>query len=56
MKNIIAYKTILWKLMEENMLEKRFNRGNGYFDTYYIWNTEKGNFIGVIEGHTFWKM
>lgn len=33
------------------MLEKRFNRGNGYFDTYYIWNTEKGNFIGIIEDH-----
>lgn len=33
------------------MLEKRFNRGNAYFDTYYIRDTENDKFIGIIEDH-----
>ena len=33
------------------MLEKRFNRGNAYFDTYHIYDTEKKCFIGIIEDH-----
>ena len=33
------------------MLEKRYNRGNAYFDTYYIYDTEKKNFVGIIEDH-----
>ena len=33
------------------MLEKRYNRGNTYFDTYYIWDTEKKQFVGIIEDH-----
>lgn len=33
------------------MLRKDFNRGNAYFDTYYIWDTEKDNYIGIIEDH-----
>ena len=33
------------------MLEKRFNSGNAYFDTYYIRNTETDKYIGIIEDH-----
>lgn len=33
------------------MLEKRFNRGNAYFDTYYIYDNENNKFIGIIEDH-----
>ena len=33
------------------MLEKRYDRGNAYFDTYHIWDTEKKKFIGIIEDH-----
>ena len=33
------------------MLEKRFNRGNAYFDTYHIYDTEKKCFVGIIEDH-----
>lgn len=28
----------------------KFNRGNAYFDTYYIYN-EEGQKIGIIEDH-----
>jgi len=31
-------------------MEIRFNRGNTYFDTYYIYN-EQGEKIGIIEDH-----
>lgn len=33
------------------MLQKRFNRGNAYFDSYDIWDTEKEHFVGVVEDH-----
>lgn len=33
------------------MLDKRFNCGNAYFDTYYIRDTEKDKFVGIIEDH-----
>lgn len=33
------------------MLVKRYNRGNAYFDTYYIHDTENHKFIGIIEDH-----
>ena len=33
------------------MLKKIFNRGNAYFDTYYIRDTEKDKYIGIIEDH-----
>ena len=31
-------------------MEIRFNRGNSYFDTYYIYN-EQGQKVGIIEDH-----
>jgi hypothetical protein len=31
-------------------MEIRFNRGNVYFDTYYIYN-EQGKKVGIIEDH-----
>ena len=33
------------------MLRKDFNRGNAYFDTYHIRDTEKDKYIGIIEHH-----
>lgn len=33
------------------MLDKRFHKGNAYFDTYYIYDTEKAKYIGIIEDH-----
>ena len=34
------------------MLVKVFIKGNAYFDTYYIRDTEKNNkYIGIIEDH-----
>lgn len=31
-------------------MKMRFNRGNAYFDTYYIYNSE-GCLTGIIEDH-----
>jgi hypothetical protein len=31
-------------------MKMKFNRGNAYFDTYYIYN-EEGQKIGIIEDH-----
>lgn len=33
------------------MLEKRFNRRNLYIDTYHVYDTERKEFVGVIEDH-----
>jgi hypothetical protein len=33
------------------MLEKRFHKGNTYFDTYYIRDTKNDKFVGIIEDH-----
>lgn len=33
------------------MLEKRYNSSNTYIDTYYIWDTEKKHFVGIIQDH-----
>ena len=33
------------------MYKKIFNRGNAYFDTYHIYDSEHQNYIGVIEHH-----
>lgn len=33
------------------MLEKIRIKGNAYFDTYYIHDTEKRKYIGIIEDH-----
>lgn len=33
------------------MLRKDFKKGNAYFDTYYIRDTEKDKYIGIIEHH-----
>lgn len=33
------------------MLEKIFNKGNAYFDTYYIYDNEKKLYVGIIEDH-----
>jgi len=33
------------------MLRKDYNRGNAYFDTYHIFDTDKGHYIGIIENH-----
>ena len=33
------------------MLRKDFNRRNPYFTSYYIFDTEKGHYIGIIEDH-----
>lgn len=31
-------------------MKMRFNRGNAYFDTYYIYNSD-GQLVGIIEDH-----
>lgn len=33
------------------MLRKDFNRGNAFFDTYHIFDTEQDKYIGIIEDH-----
>lgn len=33
------------------MLRQDFIKGNAYFDTYYIRDTEKNKYIGIIENH-----
>lgn len=33
------------------MLRQDFIKGNAYFDTYYIRDTEKDKYIGIIENH-----
>lgn len=33
------------------MLEKVRRGGNYYFDTYYIYDTEKRHYIGILEDH-----
>ena len=33
------------------MLEKIRNRGNAYFDTYYMYSPTERKYIGIIEDH-----
>lgn len=33
------------------MFRQDFNRRNAYFATYYIYDTEKQKYIGIIEDH-----
>lgn len=33
------------------MLRKEFNRKNQFFTTYYIYDTDKQKYIGIIEDH-----
>ena len=33
------------------MLRQDYIKGNTYFDTYYIRDTEKDKYIGIIENH-----
>lgn len=33
------------------MLKKIFNRGNAYFDTYWIYNEQERKYVGIIEDH-----
>lgn len=33
------------------MLKKQFIKGNAYFDTYYIKDTTRDKYVGIIEDH-----
>lgn len=33
------------------MLRKDYRGGNAYFDTYYIYDTEKQRCVGIVEEH-----
>lgn len=33
------------------MLRQDYNRRNAYFTTYHIYDTKKGQYIGIIEDH-----
>lgn len=33
------------------MLRKDYNRGNAYFDTYHIFDTDAGHYVGIVEDH-----
>lgn len=46
----IMNKRILKKLLEGFKMYMKLNRGNEYFDTYYIYNEEHKK-VGIIEDH-----